>query len=196
MTLISPRSTRLAALALVGASVFAVGAPNAFGQVNEGGTAHTFCFSGCEPRGVQDIAHVYARGQAFEIPCAPNNETTFPCNGTVEGKVTVLASVAKTLGLSSTTIAQGKATGPVKTTEGGEPGTFYFLPLRASAEKKMKAKKVRVIAVTVSGSTKGPTGTVKNLKTSRADWSYRGNCMGPRLHIERRLTYGGTCMPF
>jgi hypothetical protein len=165
------------------------------GEGGDGDTPAPFCSGGqCRPSGGQELRTAYAHGQAFYIGCGPRS---FACPSSLQHvKVTVLKSVAKTLGLSSTTIADGAAAGPSRTNDASIDDTsksYYFLPLKASVEHKMKKKKVNDIGVTASGSVTGPDGTVYHFKPTLLDWSFEGNCSGRSLHIQRRLSYGGHC---
>jgi hypothetical protein len=150
--------------------------------------------SDCQPVEVEELSTAYAHGQAFYLPCG-----SVVCPTSLSNvKVTVLPSVAKALGLHSTTIAEGAAAGPVRTNDNSIEETsksYYFLPLKASAERAMKKKKVRSIEPTASGSFKNPDGSVFRFKATLASWVFPGNCSGQSLHIQRRLTYGGHCEP-
>jgi hypothetical protein len=170
----------------------------------------------CDIWPVQTIDDAYRYGQAVVIDCGEaaypdyqadydrlpprareNLHKPFDCprERDVDLKVTVIKSVKNALGLRSTTISAREANGPlrVKLEEDEEKQTYYFMPLRANVERKMKAKKVRTITVTVSGTATGRDGKTKRFKSTRAEWSFNGNCQGRDLKMQRHLTYGGTC---
>lgn len=179
-----------------------VGPTTVWAQSDGGNTQQRFCADGqCNTSGGQELRTAYAHGQAFYVGCGQQGSSlSFACPSSLQHmKVTVLKSVAKTLGLSSTTIASGAAAGPSRTNDATIEDTkksYYFLPLKASVERKMKAKKVNSIGVTVSGSATGPDGTVYHFKSTLVNWGFAGNCGGRGLHIQRRLSYGGHCEAF
>lgn len=143
----------------------------------------------CEAPEIQSIDSAYKYGQALYLDCGVSFRC--PAAKNVDVKATVSKSVAKVLGLTSTTVAGGDAVGPKRVNLDDEKKTYYFVPLRADAERKMKAKEVRSITVTVSGTATGPDGIRRF--AARVDWSFDGNCSGRDLKITRHLTYGGTC---
>jgi hypothetical protein len=147
----------------------------------------------CQPVEVEHLSTVYAHGQAFYLPCG---DVTCPAS-LPHVKVTVLRSVAKTLGLHSTTIAEGAAAGPSRTNDSSIDDTsksYYFIPLKASVERAMKKKKVSSMDPVASGSVPNLDGSVYQFKSTLVSWSFDGNCSGRKLHIKRRLTYGGHCV--
>lgn len=146
-----------------------------------------------------DINAVYRYGgQGVMINCdRGDRRRTFVCPRAkdVNFKMTVIKSVKKALGFKSTTISNGKATGPVYYNPGDGTGkqTFYFAGVRDQVLRRMKAKKVRSMTLTVSGSVTGVDGTVKKFSRTRSSWSFNGNCGGMGLKMQRHLMYGGTC---
>ncbi len=195
----------LAVFLLVPGSAAAQGDGRAFCTFSaEGdGQARTGAFSAsknslCHVYPVQSVSHAYRYGQAILMDCgtlADRKPFACPRKQDVDVKVTVIKSVKKALGLKSTTISAGKAIGPLTTAVGVEDSkaTYYFMPLRATVERKMKRKKVRNLTVTVSGKATGLDGKVERFPRTRSEWSFDGSCSGRSLKIQRHLTYGGSC---
>ena len=200
----NPLLTLLFALCVLGAAGAGAQEPDENGEPRQrefceawtnGETAY------CKIESGQTIGDAYRYGQAIYIECGRvryrGDDKPFACprNEDVDVKVTVIKSVKKALGLSSTTISARKAIGPltIKLEGDEEKAPYYFVPLRAEVERKMKAKKVSSITVTASGTATGRNGKVHRFPRTRSEWDFPGNCQGTSLRIQRHLTYGGTC---
>jgi hypothetical protein len=137
------------------------------------------------------LDQAYKQGLALYFDCG----ASFACPAAqdVDVEATVIKSVAKALGLPSRTVAGGNATGPKQAKVDGRRGTYYFVPLRADVVRRMKAKKVRSMTVTVSGTATGADG-VRRFAPKRIEWFTNANCSGLDLKMQRHLVYGGKCI--
>jgi len=159
----------------------------------------------CDVQEVQQLKVLYRYGQSVRVECddkASSASPPCPSAGDVDIKVTVLPSVAKvlhsgtTISESETTARLGKEISPDPDQDFDSHSQYYFVKLKPSIVRRMKAIKVNMISTTVSGTVAAPDGSKAAIKSKLSTSAFPGNCSGQDLHIQRRLTYGGHCEAF
>jgi len=159
----------------------------------------------CSVQAVQDIRVTYRYGWSVSIDCDADPGTgSPPCPDPADVgiKVTVLKSVAKVLH-SGTTISAGAVSSrrgkdinvPDPNQNYDPQALYYFVKLKPAVVKRMKAINVSTLEPTVSGTVDRGDGTTGKIPSELVLTAFQGNCSGRTLHIQRRLTYGGHCVP-